>query len=190
MEHRGRPGPFRRKASLTRRVCVIGNGGNGKSTFSDRLGELTGLEVTHLDRLVWRPGWIRVPDAEFLAAHDAVMARTEWVIDGLEVLDAIPRRMAVADTIFFLDHPLPLSYWWALKRQVRYAFRPSPDLANPLLGVTFKMAAILWRVHRELRPRLLEWSAEAAARGAAVHWFRRPHESRRYLEELEAGGRG
>ena len=167
------------------RVCVVGNGGNGKSTFSNRLGELTGLEVTHLDRLVWRPGWVRASDAEFTRDHDAVMAKREWIIDGLAVLDSIPRRMAVADTVFFLDHPLPLSFWWAFKRQVRYAFTPSPDLANPLLGLTFKMAATLWQVHLQLRPRLLEWSADAAARGATVHHFRMPGESRRFLRGLE-----
>ena len=185
MDHRGRPGTGHGTVPLTRRVCVVGNGGNGKSTFSDRLGELTGLEVTHLDRLLWRPGWARVPVPEFLAAHDAVMARPEWIIDGLAVVDSIPRRMAIADTIFFLDHPLPLSLWWAMKRQVRYAFRPSPDLANPLLGVTFKMAATIWRVHNQLRPSLLDWSAQARLRGATVHHFRMPRDSREFLSQLE-----
>ena len=40
-----------------KKVLVIGSGGAGKSTFSRSLGELTGIEVIHLDKLYWHPDW-------------------------------------------------------------------------------------------------------------------------------------
>jgi adenylate kinase family enzyme len=48
-----------------KRVLVIGSGGAGKSTFSRRLGERTGLEVIHLDVEHWRPGWVEPPKEEW-----------------------------------------------------------------------------------------------------------------------------
>jgi adenylate kinase family enzyme len=37
-----------------RRVLVIGSGGSGKSTFSNKLGKLLNIEVLHLDRFYWQ----------------------------------------------------------------------------------------------------------------------------------------
>ncbi|HJP33228.1 MAG: AAA family ATPase [Candidatus Latescibacteria bacterium] len=46
------------------RVVIIGPGGAGKSTLARQLGERLGIEVVHLDRVFWRPGWVRVPREE------------------------------------------------------------------------------------------------------------------------------
>lgn len=43
-----------------KRIMVIGCSGSGKSTFALELGRITGIEVTHLDRLNWRAGWKEV----------------------------------------------------------------------------------------------------------------------------------
>ena len=48
-----------------KRVVVIGSGGAGKSTFSRKLGEATGLEVIHLDGIYWRPNWEKTPKDEW-----------------------------------------------------------------------------------------------------------------------------
>lgn len=47
-----------------KRVTVIGAPGTGKSTFSLRLGEVTGLPVVHLDQHFWNPGWVGTPSDE------------------------------------------------------------------------------------------------------------------------------
>lgn len=39
-----------------RRILVTGNAGSGKSTLAAQLGELLGLDVVGLDRVVWRLG--------------------------------------------------------------------------------------------------------------------------------------
>ncbi len=38
------------------RVAVIGCPGSGKTTFSNNLGHMLGRKVTHLDKLLWKPG--------------------------------------------------------------------------------------------------------------------------------------
>jgi adenylate kinase family enzyme len=49
-----------------RKVLVIGPGGAGKSTLANQLGELLNIEVLHLDKLYWHPGWIETPKPEWL----------------------------------------------------------------------------------------------------------------------------
>ncbi|MCL1951754.1 MAG: topology modulation protein, partial [Oscillospiraceae bacterium] len=50
---------------LGRRIMVMGSSGSGKSTMAQRLGEITGLPVVHLDSLSWLPGWVEAPKEEF-----------------------------------------------------------------------------------------------------------------------------
>ena len=107
-----------------RRIVVIGNAGTGKSTLSRRIGALLGIEVFHLDTILWKPGWQRASDDEFIARQSEILRRPAWVIDGLAVWDSIRPRLEAADTIIFPDYPLWISYLWAYKRQAQYAFRP------------------------------------------------------------------
>ena len=44
-----------------KRIAIIGSPGVGKSTFARQLGDITGIEVFHLDRLFWKPGWVETP---------------------------------------------------------------------------------------------------------------------------------
>ncbi len=44
---------------------VIGSSGAGKSTFSRRLSEKTGLPVIHLDVLFWKPDWVETDKEEW-----------------------------------------------------------------------------------------------------------------------------
>lgn len=35
-----------------------------------------------LDKIQWKPNWVRVPDDDFRAAHDRLLAQGRWLIDG------------------------------------------------------------------------------------------------------------
>ena len=65
-----------------KRVLVLGSGGAGKTTFAQRLGEIIGLPVVHLDGLFWKPGWVRTPDDEWADILRVETAKPEWIIDG------------------------------------------------------------------------------------------------------------
>jgi hypothetical protein len=56
------------------RIVVTGMAGAGKSTFSRTLSTKTGLPVIHLDLHSWNPGWVRVPEGEFLEKQRALLA--------------------------------------------------------------------------------------------------------------------
>ena len=60
------------------RIVVTGMAGAGKSTFSRVLATKTGLPVICLDLHRWNPGWIRVPEGEFLEKQQALLAGERW----------------------------------------------------------------------------------------------------------------
>jgi adenylate kinase family enzyme len=168
------------------RVLVIGNGATGKTTFSDRLAGLIGIEVHHLDGMAWRPGWKRVPEAEFEAALGKVLAGPRWIIDGVAYPQHIPQRIERADTIVFIDYSLPRIYWWALKKEVRYTFSQRPEMppGTPEWKITWRLFKVIWRIHWETRSEWLTMVTRAAESGKVVHHFHNPQETRQFLESV------
>ena len=169
-----------------RRVAVIGNAGAGKTTLAKRLAQPLDLEVTHLDLMIWRPGWQRTPHEEFLEAHAHILKRPTWLIEGLGSWDSIPTRLEAADTIIYPDYALPRLYWWAAKRQVASIFSPRPDFPPdcPQLPKTGLLVRVIAHVHREVRPRLLVLLEEHATTKRVIR-LRSPQETSRFLHQLE-----
>jgi adenylate kinase family enzyme len=65
-----------------RRVAIFGNAGGGKSTLARRLAELMQLPLYVVDMMQFRPGGAKVPQHEFLQAHENLLRRDEWINDG------------------------------------------------------------------------------------------------------------
>jgi site-specific DNA recombinase len=70
-----------------KRIVVIGSGGSGKSTFSQRLGEVTGLPVVHLDKLYWHPGWVKTPREEWIEVPVPALVSEEMFALAQEQLE-------------------------------------------------------------------------------------------------------
>lgn len=109
------------------RVLVIGPCGAGKSTLSVELGVKLGLPVFHMDQLNWRPGWIESSKDELRAKVAAVTATKRWLIDG-NYGGTLEDRLSRADTVIYLNYPIPLCAWRLLRRIVRYWGRTRPDM--------------------------------------------------------------
>ena len=102
-----------------KRVAVFGNAGGGKSTLARHLSELTGLPLYPLDLIQFRAGGGAVLHEDFLAAHAELLTRDEWIIDGYGSRATAWERIAVADTLIYLDLPLALHHWWVTKRLIK-----------------------------------------------------------------------
>lgn len=140
------------------RVAILGNAGGGKSLLSQTLVQSNNLPVYQLDKLQWNPGWVPTPIDEFNQKHDSIIATEKWIIDGVASMESIERRLSTSDTIIFVDLPLWTHYWWAAKRQFMCLFRERPDFVPgcPMLPKTFELAKMMWRIHKNLRPILIE----------------------------------
>lgn len=104
-----------------RRVVVVGATGAGKSVLAERLARSLGLPFVELDALFWGPEWTAAEPAAFRARVAAETAGPAWVVAGNygAVRDLLWPR---ADTIVWLDYPLPLVLRRLTARTLRRAF--------------------------------------------------------------------
>lgn len=102
-----------------KRVVVIGSGGAGKSTFSRKLSEATGIEVIHLDGLYWKPNWQKTPAEEWERTVAGLVKRESWIMDG-NFGGTREMRIRAADTVIFMDPPRRVCMYRVLKRAIKY----------------------------------------------------------------------
>jgi adenylate kinase family enzyme len=105
-------------AQSMQRVIVIGTTGSGKSTLAERLAGHLGCPFIEPDALFWGPQWTPVPKEEFRRQVAEAVAGDAWTIGGnySAARDLIWRR---ADTLVWLDYPLPLVLWRLSRRTLR-----------------------------------------------------------------------
>lgn len=153
------------------RVMVIGNAGGGKSTMCKALSRSHSLPYYAIDNIMWRPNWVRVPDEEIRRNHDALISQDRWLLDGYGPWFAVLDRLDACDAILFVDHPFWVHLWWATKRQVKSVLfgRPDGPPGCPMAPVTFRLFKMMWWLHREMRPQLVEAIYERADRVRIIH---------------------
>ncbi|MGM4982578.1 MULTISPECIES: flagellar protein FlaR [Rhizobium] len=159
------------------RVMVIGNAGGGKSTMCEALSSAHALPHLAIDKIQWKPNWVEASQSEFAASHDAWLSQDRWLIDGYGSWESVQRRMNMADTIVFVDHPIWVHYWWAAKRQVKSLFLGRADGPDgcPMFPVTIRLFKMMWWLHREMRPKLLAAIEIHRGRARIIH-IRSPKE--------------
>ncbi len=150
-------------AESIHRIAVIGNAGGGKSLWSIRVGRQLNTPVLGIDNIQWLPGWQPAPLEQLRDTHRQWLLRERWIIDGWGPWEEIERRFRRAQLIVFVDFPLALHYWWAVKRQVEAALHLRTDWPPPGCdprSVTLRMLRTIRRVDREFIPRLRVLLAE------------------------------
>ena len=85
-----------------KKVIVIGNNGSGKSYFSKKLAEITGLPLIHLDLLYWGKNWSHPSREEFEQIQKNLVAKEKWIIDGMYIR-TLEIRYSAADVVLLLD---------------------------------------------------------------------------------------
>jgi len=161
------------------KVSVFGNAGGGKSALSRQLAEITGLPLYVLDLIQFRGGKYRpaekdggkIPDDEYLKIHQDILAQDRWIIDGYGSLPSVWERLAVADTLIYIDLPIYAHYWGVTKRFARGLFRNPkgwPENA-PLWESTLDSYQVIWRCHRHLTPRYRKFVAGSSVSKRAHH---------------------
>ena len=101
-----------------RRIVVLGTSGSGKTTLARQLAVRLGCPHIEADALYWGLNWTAAPLDEFRARVDQATACDYWTYDGnySKVRDIAWGR---ADTLVWLDYPLPLVLWRLLRRTLR-----------------------------------------------------------------------
>ncbi|MDT9718609.1 DNA topology modulation protein [Paenibacillus sp. ClWae2A] len=109
------------------RILVIGSGGSGKSTLSQKLSNILDLPVIHLDTYFWNPKWVPKPNEEWDKIVEQFTNGDHWIIDG-NYSRTMDIRIKKADLIIFLDMPRLLCSYRIIKRRIMYHNKTRPDM--------------------------------------------------------------
>lgn len=139
------------------------------------LSSVHALPYYAVDKIQWKPNWILNPEPDFTSAHEAPLSQERWLIDGYGSWSSVMRRISVADTIIFVDHPIRVHFWRATKRQIKSIFvgRPDGPAGCPMFPVTIRLFKMMWWLHREMRPKLIA-AIEARRESARIIHIRSP----------------
>lgn len=137
------------------KILLIGSGGSGKSTLACEIGARLGIDVHHLDALLWKPNWTPATRQEQIAIQSKLLERDSWVIDG-NYGGTLDLRVDAADTIVFLDLPRTVCTYRVLKRMLKYRGKTRPDM-GPDCEERFdpKFLKWVWDYPKSQRPEVL-----------------------------------
>jgi len=169
------------------RVAIVGCSGGGKSTLARAMGHRLGLPVTHLDNLYWKPGWTHSQLEEFRPKVEAVAAEDRWIIEG-NFTSASALRFARADTVVWIELPIPVCLWRAFRRMLLNFGRARDDLSPGCperFDLEFYRYILDW--NRLTRPKMAA-ALSASAPLARLVRLSSDRAKRRFLAGLGPGG--
>ena len=112
-----------------KKVIVIGGNGSGKSTMSCELSRLTGLPLTHLDKLYWRGNWEALSHEEFDALLIKELEKESWILDGT-MRRTLPLRLEYCDTVIYLDFSGIRCFFGTLTRVIKNRGKVRADMGG------------------------------------------------------------
>lgn len=148
-----------------RRIVVVGNTCAGKSTLGEALANALSVRFVDLDALFWKPNWQKPELAKFRAKVDEATREGGWVVAGNYTTQQQDISWPRADTVVWLDVPLPLVVTRVLTRSFG----------------RWRRRELLWGTNQEkFLPHLKVWDEEESL----VAWAVRHHlPRRRYFEQ-------
>jgi adenylate kinase family enzyme len=168
-------------SNIGNKIVVLGVSASGKSTFARRLGEKTGLPVTHIDALMWKPGWKYIGDEETVRLIEETSAHTEWIIEGYIDKNAQLTLFKKADRLLYLDYPGWLSAYRYVKRWWQHRKEPRPELPGSPETFSFEF---LNRVYTKKEVYRLEKLLREVDFSAKLIRFKSPKEMEVFLQSL------
>ncbi len=166
-----------------RRILIIGSGGAGKSVCARQLGHILQLPVFHLDCYFWQPNWVQTPKEEWLQQLQTLLEQDHWIIDG-NYGSTMAHRLQYADTIIYLDYPIRISLYRALKRQNIYQNRIRDDITEGCEErLDREFLLWIWNFRKNRRPGILELLAKHPNK-QFIH-LTKPGALKKWLSDLE-----
>jgi adenylate kinase family enzyme len=104
------------------RIMIFGRPGSGKSTYSNKLSEETGILVYHLDKYFFVNDWIERDYQEFLTLQQELVDKDSWIIDGNSTR-SLEMRYHRATIVLYFCFPKIVCLFRLVKRLFSKDFR-------------------------------------------------------------------
>ena len=168
-----------------KRVAVFGNAGGGKSALARQLAEITRLPLHIVDMLQFKQGGAPVPHNDYVESHRELLGQDAWIIDGYGDTITAWERFDRADTLVYVDLPLPLHYWRVTKRLIKGPFADPEGWpkGSPLWSSTMSSYKVIPRCHRYVTPRYRQLITEMALSKRVAHLMS-PREMAAFLDHV------
>jgi len=134
-----------------KKIILIGNNGCGKSYFADKLAQITGLPLIHLDNEYWLPGWDNMQGDDWVKKQQELISGEKWIIDG-NYTGTMEIRFKHADLIIFLDVNRITCLLGILKRHGKKRSDFPDYLADKIDRNLFILIRSMWRFPKMRRP--------------------------------------
>lgn len=170
--------------TLMKRVLVIGCGGSGKSTFTKKLHQATGLPAIHLDKHYWHPNWVESTPEEWEQRVRRLIAEPKWIQDG-NYGGTMDIRFERADTIIYLQTPSWKCVWRVFWRTVKNHGKTRIDMpAGCPERFQWKFLHYVAMYNKTRHPGILK-RLEAVADTKAIHILTSNREQSQLLERVK-----
>ncbi len=137
---------------MTERIMVIGRPGSGKSTYTRKLHQRTGMPLHHLDRYFFLANWVERDEADFLSIQQKMVDGERWIIDG-NCIASFEMRYQRATTCLYFNYPRSVCYYRILKRLLQK--KSTADRAEGCKEVVrWPFIKYIWGFHKRVAPRV------------------------------------
>jgi len=130
--------------SLGKRIVVVGVSASGKSTFARKLAAKTNLPLTHIDAVMWKPGWDYIGDEATVRRLKEISQQGEWIIEGFIDKNALESVLTRAESVIYLDYPRYIPAWRYIKRWLKHRKNPRPELEGSPEKFSFEFLKRVW----------------------------------------------
>lgn len=170
-----------------KKIVVLGSPWSGKSTFSKKLQEATGLPLFHLDKLFWKPWWEMTPREEQEKIQKELVQEDKWIIDG-NYTSTVHLRVPHADTIIFFDLPRSTCMVRVLKRvfKTSWGIEKRTDMGEWCNErISMKFLGFVWNFRKHTQPKVIKVIQQSKLSQDDYHIFTKDSHAKEFIERLK-----